>query len=125
LSCSFSPAAVTPGSGSANSTLTVSALVATGANQPHRRSLPVYATFLFIFGLPGLVLAGNIRRRAMIQKAAVGAVIGIILICASCGGNPAPAQVGSAAAAPGAYSVTINGISGSTQLATPVTVTVQ
>src|SRR5467141_301662 len=92
LSCTFSPAAVTPGSGTAKSTLTVSALVATSASQHHRRSLPVYATFLFIFGLPGLVLAGNIRRRAMIQKAAVGAVIGMILICASCGGNPAPAQ---------------------------------
>jgi hypothetical protein len=124
LSCSFSPAAVTPGSGSAKSTLTVSALVATSASQPHRRSLPVYATFLFIFGLPGLVLAGNTRRRAMIQKAAVCGVIAIILICASCGGNPVPAQVRSAAA-PGAYSVTINGISGSTQLATSVTVTVQ
>jgi hypothetical protein len=125
LSCSFSPAAVTPGSGTAKSTLTVSALVATSASQHHRRSLPVYATFLFIFGLPGLVLAGDIRRRAMIQKAAVGTMMGIILTCASCGGNPVPAQVGSAAAAPGAYSVTINGISGSTQLATTVTVTVQ
>jgi hypothetical protein len=126
LSCTFSPAAVTPGSGTAKSTLTVSALVATSANQHHRRSLPVYATFLFIFGLPGLVLAGNIRRRAMIQKAAVCSIIGITLICASCGGNPAPAQVRSAtAAAPGAYSVTINGISGSIQLATTVTVTVQ
>jgi len=125
LSCTFSPVAVTPGNGSAKSTLTVSALLATSANRHHRRSLPVYATFLFIFGLPGLVLAGNIRRRAMIQKAAVCAVIAIILICASCGGNPAPAQVRSTAAAPGAYSVTINGISGSTQLATTVTVTVQ
>jgi hypothetical protein len=127
LSCSFSPAAVTPGSGTAKSTLTVSALVATGANQPHRRSLPVYATFLFFFGLPGLVLAGNIRRRAMIQKAAVCTLMAIILIliCASCGGNPAPAQVRGVAATPGAYSVTINGISGSTQLATTVTVTVQ
>jgi hypothetical protein len=125
LSCTFSPVAVTPGNGSAKSTLTVSALLATSANRHHRRSLPVYATFLFIFGLPGLVLAGNIRRRAVIQKAAVCAIIGMILICASCGGNPAPAQVRSAAAAPGAYSVTINGISGSTQLATTVTVTVQ
>jgi hypothetical protein len=124
LSCTFSPAAVTPGSGTAKSTLTVSALVASSANQHHRRSLPVYATFLFIFGLPGLVLAGNIRRRAMIQKAAVCTMIGIILICASCGGNPAPAQLRSAAA-PGAYSVTITGISGSTQLATSITVTVQ
>jgi len=125
LSCTFSPIAVTPGNGSAKSTLTVSALLATSANRHHRRSLPFYATFLFIFGLPGLVLAGNIRRRAMTQKAAVCAVIAIILICASCGGNPAPAQVRSTAAAPGAYSVTINGISGSTQLATTVTVTVQ
>jgi hypothetical protein len=127
LSCSFSPAAVTPGTGTAKSTLTVSALVATGANQPHRRSLPAYATFLFIFGLPGLVLAGNIRRRAMIQKAVVSSLMAIILIliCASCGGNPAPAQVRSPAATPGAYSVTINGISGSTQLATTVTITVQ
>jgi hypothetical protein len=126
LSCAFSPAAVTPGSGSAKSTLTVSALVATSAKQHHRRSLPVYATFLFIFGLPGLVLAGNIRRRAMIQKAAVGTIMGIILICcASCGGSPAPTQVRTAAATPGAYSVTINGISGSTQLSTTVTVTVQ
>ena len=125
LSCTFSPPAVTPGSGTAKSTLTVSALVATSANQHHRRSLPVYATFLFIFGLPGLVLAGNIRRRAMIRKAAVCTIVGIILICASCGGNPAPAQVRSTAAAPGAYSVSINGISGSTQLATTVTVTVQ
>src|SRR5260370_41583864 len=125
LSCTFSPAAVTPGSGTAKSTLTVSALVATSASQHHRRSLPVYATFSFIFGLPGLVLAGNIRRRAMIQKAAVCTVIAIILICASCGGNPAPAQVSTTAAAPGAHSVTINGISGSTQLATTVSVTVQ
>jgi len=125
LSCTFSPIAVTPGNGSAKSTLTVSALLATSANRHHRRSLPVYATFLFIFGLPGLVLAGNIRRRAMIQKAAVCTLMAIILICASCGGNPAPAQVRGVAATPGAYSVTINGISGSTQLATTVTVTVQ
>ena len=123
LSCSFSPAAVSPGNGSAKSTLTV-ALVTTGANQHHRRSLPIYATFLFLFGLPGLVLAGNTRRRAMIQKAVVCTLLAIILICASCGGNPAPAQARSVAAAPGAYSVTINGISGSTQLATTVTVTV-
>ena len=124
LSCAFSPAAITPGSGTAKSTLTIFTPVKTSTNQRRPPSLPIYATFLFIFGLPGLVLAGNVRRRAVIQTAAVCTLIGIVLLCASCGGNAAPAQVRTAAV-PATYSVTINGVSGATQLATTITVTVQ
>ena len=124
LSCSFSPASVIPGSGSAHSTLTISATTVASTDHPEKRSIPIYATFFFVFGLPGIALIGKERRGRIVQKAGVVTVAGLILLCVSCGGRTSavPATV---TVAPNTYSLTINGSSGSTQLSTVVAVTVQ
>ncbi len=119
LSCSFSPVAITPGSGTANSTLTISAASATGMNLPQRRkAIPIYAGWLLPFGIAGLAFGGSARRRG-VQILAVLAVVGIGIGSVSCGGSSSVARPASS------YSITILGNSSSSQLSTTVNVIVQ
>ncbi len=137
LSCSFSPASITPGSGAVNSVLTVTSATVAGAN--HReRNHPLLAVSLFGFGLFGLTLVGSVQRKR------VGAVLGICVLAAviagttSCGGNAASGNVTGGNSGGGSsggttvttsnaasYTVTIQGSSSSVQLSTTVTVTVK
>jgi hypothetical protein len=124
LSCTFSPAAITPGAGSATSTLTIAAAPVTGSNLPRRNnSIPIYAGWLLPFGIAGFTFASKARQR-IAQVVAVLAVIGVGLATTSCGGSSAPAQR-AAIPATSSYSVTIQGNSSSAQMSTTVNVIVQ
>jgi hypothetical protein len=125
LNCSFSPAAITPGSGVATSTLTISAAAVTGMNLLERHnSIPIYAGWLLPFGIGSFILAGSVPRRRKAQVLALIAVACIGLAGTSCGGNAARTQD---AAVPGAgtYAITIQGNASSSQLSTVVNVIVE
>jgi hypothetical protein len=123
LSCSFSPVTITPGSGTANSTLTISATSLTGMNLPQRRKvIPIYAGWLLPFGMAGFAFAGGARRRG-VQTLALLALVSIGIGSVSCGGSSAGTQ--SVAKPASSYSVTILGNSSSSQLSTTVNVIVQ
>jgi hypothetical protein len=123
LSCSFSPVTITPGSGTANSTLTISATSLTGMNLPQRRKvIPIYAGWLLPFGMAGFAFAGGARRRG-VQNQAQLALVSIGIGSVSCGGSSAGTQ--SVAKPASSYSVTILGNSSSSQLSTTVNVIVQ
>lgn len=120
LNCSFSPAAVTPGSSGASSALTVKAAATSSANRSEGGKF-IFASSLFGFGLFGMVFAGGVQRRRVL--ATVGAlVVALLLVGTSCSGV---SSVAAKASPPvNSYVVTINGTAGSVQLSTTVTVTV-
>ena len=122
LSCSFFPASVTPGASAASSILTLKAVVPTSANRGERRSF-LFATGLFSFGLFGITLVGNARRRYVLAGLGSIVLLGLLIGGTSCGGNSLKAV--NAGSAVNSYAVTINGVSGPTQVATTVTITVK
>jgi hypothetical protein len=127
LNCSFSPAAITPGSGGAASTLTISAAAVTAENLPERHNaIPINAGWLLPFGIAGFALVGTVPSRRKAHLLALIAVVGLGMAGSSCGGNSI-ARTQAAAAVPPAsnYSVTIQGNAMSSQLSTTVNVTVQ
>lgn len=134
LSCAFSPASITPGSGVATSTLTISAARTDGNGGkfvPQRHNtLPISAGFLLPFGIGGFAFVGSVPRKRRAQLLALIAVVAIGMAGASCGGTQVGNQsVGNqiAVAAPvtNKYAVTIQGQSSASQLSTVVSVVVQ
>ncbi len=124
LSCAFSPAAITPGSGTVTSALTISAAPVTGMNVPKsRKSFPILAGWLMPFGIAGLVFASGARRRGA-QTLALLALVSIGLFSASCGGNVNRVQNATVPVS-NSYSITIVGNSSATQFSTTVNVIVQ
>jgi hypothetical protein len=125
LSCTFSPASITPGSSAANSTLTIAAAPVTGMNRLQGRNpFPIYAGWLLPFGVVGLVLGGSSRKRGA-QVVALIAVMGVSLLGTSCGGGSATRSQNPAVPISSSYSVTIVGSSTSSQMSTTVNVIVQ
>jgi len=125
LSCAFSPATITPGSGVATSTLTISAAAVNGMNLPERHnSIPIYAGWLLPFGIGGFALFGSAPRRRRAQILSLIAVLGLGMAGTSCGGNTAKTQAAAQPAA-GSYAVTIQGNATSSQLSTVVSVIVE
>ena len=125
LNCSFSPAAITPGSGVATSTLTISAAAVTGMNLIDRHnSIPIYVGWLLPFGIGTFILAGSVPRRRSAKFLALIAVAGIGLAGTSCGGNAARTQDAAVPRA-GSYAITIQGNATSSQLSTVVNVIVE
>ena len=62
MSCSFSPASITPGSGMATSRLTISSKAATGTTPlPPRNPTRLYGSLLLSFGLVGFGFLGKGR----------------------------------------------------------------
>lgn len=126
LSCSFSPAAITPGSGAATSTLTISTVAATGVKVPQRHNaIPIYAGWLLPFGIGGFALVAMPRKRKT-QFVVLIAVLGMGMAGTACGGNPVPGTQ-TDAAIPGArsYAVTIQGSAISSNVSTVINVVVQ
>jgi hypothetical protein len=134
LSCSFSPRSITPGTGKATSTLTISTVAVRGMNSKQRGTVPIYASWILSFGIVGFVIIGSTEGRRRMQALAIVALIGIGMVSSSCGGgggagpqssaiktsagsNPTPAAV--------SYPITINGNSSGTQLSAALTVIVQ
>ena len=121
LNCSFSPAAVTPGSSGASSALTVKAAAASFAHRGEPRKF-IFAGWLFGFGLFGMVFAGRIQRRRVLVMIGALVVTALLLVGTSCSGASSVAVDTSTPV--NSYVVTIHGTAGSVQLSTSVTVTV-
>jgi hypothetical protein len=122
LSCSFSPASVTPGAGAVSSVLTFKTVVPVSANRRERRSF-FFATGLFSFGLFGITFIGTARRREMLIGLGSVILLGLLIGSVSCGGNSMKPVIASSPMS--TYAVTINGAAGTVQAATTVSVTVK
>jgi hypothetical protein len=115
--CAFSPSSVTPGTGTATATLTISAGRLTAA-APQRG--PLYGLYLSTFGLTGMFL----MRGEKLRKGVLAGVIGVLLlVLCSCGIAPTTAMPSSASqtVAQGTYAVTVSGTSSSVRSSTTLT----
>lgn len=126
LKCSFLPSSITPGAGMATSTLTISTIAVRRVNTAqHSRTLPIYGSWLFSFGVLGFVFVGGAQRRQRLQGIAVAIVVGLGMVASSCGGGAGPQgvvtkSVGSASSL--SYPITVNGASGAGQFSATVQV---
>jgi hypothetical protein len=123
MTCSFSPASITPGAGTVNSVLIVSAATLVSANR-RDGSRALLATWMFGFGWFGLMVGGRIQRRRIVTVFGACVLAALIVGGTSCGGNTASNTVPNASNA-ASYTVTVNGSSSAVQLSTTVTVTVK
>ena len=134
ITCSFSPATVTPGTGAASSTLTLSAPnTAASSLSP---SPPFSGSFAVVCALV-LPLAGVVSfrdtRKGIHKICALCAVLALGLMLQSCGGGSASPQLASSPSGNGGggaqqsstSTVTILATSGATSHSTTVTLTVQ
>ena len=118
LTCSFSPASITPGSGAASSVLTISAGSVRAMNNGSSKSIVRSATWLFGLGITGICLIGRSRRKRFFPALEAGVLAVAMIGSVSCGGNSSGPNYAVTA-------VTVNGRSGFVQLSTTVTVTVR
>jgi hypothetical protein len=125
LSCSFSPAQITPGSGSVSSMLTISSASSAGMNLPQRgKPNSLLAVWMLPFGMTCFALVGNAPRRRRARMLALFAVAAVGMITVACGGSGAAPQHAIANASQ-SYSVTIHGSSGAGEFSAVVNVIVQ
>ena len=124
MTCSFSPASITPGSGSVNSVLTIAATTIVSADHGDRGHF-LAATWLFSFGVFGLTLIGKVQRKRLVTVLGACVLAAMIVGATSCGGSSTSSPVKASNASSSSYIVTINGNASSVQLATTVTVTVR
>ena len=121
LVCSFSPATIKPGSGTATSTLKITNAPSTATNTPRGTSGFTYASWIFSLGLAGFVFIGNFKNARQILPALLAcALVGSVMLTSSCGGGGKSSVFGSTGA--NTYTVSILGNSGSTQNSTQVVV---
>jgi len=121
LTCSFSPASMTPGSSAVRSVLAVSA-AATTARDHHAWSRSVLGTWLLSFGLFGFTLIGRIQRRRIVIVLGACGLAAMVSGGTSCGGGSTSTAV--SPSSPTSSTITVNGNSASAQLSTTVVVTV-
>ncbi len=125
-SCSFSPAAVTPGANPAKSTLSITT-VATAAQSSSRRG-PVYAIWIQLqgFGLLGIALVTYKGRKIKYGSFGLPIFLALALICmTACAGGTGIAPIPSSGTAPGTYNITVTATAGGLQHTLPVSLTVQ
>ncbi len=122
LSCSFAPSTVIPGSTSATSVLTIVAVKPVAANNGEQRRLLV-AMWLSGFGLFGFALVGKVRRKSVFGMVGVVLLAGTVVGSTACG-DKAVSAVHASSSVPNNYVVSINGVGGSAQASTAVSVTV-
>jgi len=130
-SCSFSSTSVTPGSGPATSTLTISTTAPSSVfplGKPRSPSAPLLLLglgLLLTLAVAG-VLRSKSRRKLAFRLASWALVLFLIGAVVSCGGggggDGAPQRPGTPA---GSYSVTVTGTSNQLQHSTTVTLSVQ
>jgi hypothetical protein len=119
--CTFSPATLTPNTGTVTTTLTIATAVqaASLAAPPiGRRSNPLYSIWLVLPAM--LVGMAAPKRRKLLSCCLALLLVGGCLLQAACGGGS-----GGGFTAVGTYPVTVHGVAGSTQHAMNVTLIVQ
>ena len=117
---------MTPGSGTATSTLIVSATTTRTANlPPPRKSPPLYFSWLLPFGLLGLGFSRKGARKRGVKALALCAVIGLGMFGASCGRGKTVGTNRSAASNPTRDCVTIKGNTSVSKLPTVVNILLQ
>ncbi len=127
-SCAFSPASVTPGSGSTTSTLTISTTAPSSVFPMLPRRVPNVPIFSAWLGLLFIFLAGAIWAKRSQRKLAFGFTFSALLICVAsaivaCGSaSKGPTNPGTT---PGTYTVSVTGSSNQLQHSMNVTLTVQ
>ncbi len=127
LTCSFYPAAITPGSGTVTSTLTIST-TPVAMNRPGKENrTPLAAGWLLPFGCVGFAFCGKkSRQQRNLRMLSLSAVIGLGLIGSSCGGRTTTtSNTAAAVTVPASYSIVIQGNSSAANLSTTVNVVVQ
>jgi hypothetical protein len=123
LTCSFSPATVTPGGSAVNSVLTI-ADRSVAMNSGARRVHTAFAVWWVGLGALGFTLIGRAQRKRIWPALAACALCAMIIGSTSCGrGASNPMTVSSNTAAE--YTVTVNGSSGAVQISTTIAVTVR
>lgn len=121
VSCSFSPAIVTPGSATGTSTLTVTSSALASSQQPPEERGKRGLAYLFTFAA-GLVVVGTPGRRRVRKIFFVPAVLCLTLFCVSCGGGQSRANAFTPTSA--TYTLSIDGSAGSIQASVPLTITI-
>jgi hypothetical protein len=129
LTCSFSPAVVTPGSTTVSSVLTFSTSTAFASIKlpPSKRGNLPFNPYILSFAVMGSVLMGGINRKRALRALALSSLICAVLLFSSCGGGGGKASTPalSSPTAPSPVAVTISGASGTTQASTTVSINIQ
>jgi hypothetical protein len=122
LVCSFSPATIKPGAGTATSTLKITNAGATANNTSGPAGRAMYASWVFSFGLAGFVFAGSFKKARRVLPAVLAcALAGSMVLTSSCGGKSSAMS----STGPNTYTISVLGNSGSSQISTEVVVSVQ
>ncbi len=129
-SCSFSPPTVTPGSGSATSTLTISTTAPSLVfpAQPNGwPNLPVFAAWV---GLILILLISIVKAKRTGRKLAASCAFAALLIClaspiVACSGNNGSGGSQNPGTPTGTYTVTVTGTANQLQHSTSVTLKVE
>lgn len=129
--CSFSPNKVTPGSGSATTSLTIAVGSATAKNSPDIpfRKNPINSVWMQFqsLGALGVVLSSRRKasRKASVMLMLVLLMTGTMIMIGCAGGTGIAPQSQSPSSTPQSYTITIVGSSGSLQHSVPLTLRVQ
>jgi beta-propeller repeat-containing protein/HYDIN/CFA65/VesB family protein len=124
-SCTFSQPLLTPGTSSAQSTLTISTSANGIAPQFYRFRLPpMYLDAKVIVFIAALLFVLSWERRFKKIGVMLTVVLGLCIL-SSCGGGGGGTTPPSTGTPPGAYPITVSGISGSLTHSQSVTLTVQ
>lgn len=129
-SCSFSPTSVTPGSGTAISTLTISTTAPSSLVRivPHGKpGTPLYVLALGLIVLLAAVLGRKSRRKLGYCVASGALFISFLASLVACGGSGGGSATGSShpGTPAGSYTVTVTGSSNQLRHSTTITLAVQ
>jgi len=132
MTCSFAPNELMPASASGGSVLTVSTASVSGVvRMPESRGekVPITASW-FILGVAGLALF-DVKKKRVGRTRVASLVLSMAVLLSSCGGGGVGQSSSTTPAVPvapvsrTAYTITINGVSGSIQGSTTETITIQ
>ncbi len=123
VTCTFSPATVTPsGTTPASVTLTVGTM--TTAAHKGSGSGPMYAMWLGGFGVAGMfTLPGAVRRNRRLWLLMIA--LGLACVSVACGGGSTTSKATALSGSASSYSITVNATSGAVAKSTTVTLHVQ
>jgi hypothetical protein len=130
MSCTFSPSVIAAGSTGATSVLKVAVTRAPkGTDGPGRPPKKPRKAVLFglALGMMGMIFVGQLERKRVLGGLVLCGLLTTVLLCSSCGGlaNTPASSATAGGVVRGAYAITVNATSGSTQASTTATVTIR